>query len=131
MKKPRLDVPLLRGFTVQLLAITILPLTLLLLLIAFGSISMHQQDMRSLVSERDARAVQSASAALEAELHHRAENVSILAAFAGPSREQIFEKLLADFRDTKSDFDGGMAFLDAEGNLIDSTEPGSWMWMAI
>lgn len=130
MKKPRLDVPLLRGFTVQLLAITILPLTLLLLLIAFGSISMHQQDMRSLVSERDARAVQSASAALEAELHHRAENVSILAAFAGPSREQIFEKLLADFRDTKSDFDGGMAFLDAEGNLIDSTEPGFWSWIA-
>ncbi len=36
MKKPR--TPLLRGLTVQLLAITVLPLTLLLLLIAFGSV---------------------------------------------------------------------------------------------
>jgi hypothetical protein len=108
MKRPWLAVPLLRGFTVQLFAITILLLTLLLLLIAFGSISLHQHDMRGLVSERDARAVQFASAALEAELRHRDENVFTRAAFAGPSRAQTFEKLLADFRDTKSDFDGGL-----------------------
>ena len=60
-----------RGLTVQLLAITILPLTLLLLLIAFGSVSLHEQDMRALVGERDARAVQSTAAALASELHHR------------------------------------------------------------
>jgi len=35
MKRPRL--PLLRGLTVQILAITVLPLTLLLLLIASGT----------------------------------------------------------------------------------------------
>ena len=48
----------LRGLTVQLLAVTVLPLTVLLLLIAFGSVSLHQQDMRALVGERDERAVQ-------------------------------------------------------------------------
>ncbi|HLE89574.1 MAG TPA: hypothetical protein VI753_00385, partial [Anaerolineales bacterium] len=64
--------PFLRGLTVQLLAITVLPLTVLLLLIAFGSVSLHQQDMRALVAERDERAVQSAAAALASELHHRA-----------------------------------------------------------
>ena len=54
----------LRGLTVQLLAITVLPLTLLLLAIVFGSVSLHEQDMRALVGERDERAVQSAAAAL-------------------------------------------------------------------
>lgn len=51
MKKT--TVSFLRGITGQLLAITVLPLTLLLLLIAFGSVSLHQQDMRALVGERD------------------------------------------------------------------------------
>ena len=51
-----------RGLT-QLFAFTILPLTLLLLVIAFGGVNMHQQDMRALVGERDERAVQSSAAA--------------------------------------------------------------------
>lgn len=59
-----------RGLTVQLLAITVLPLTLLLLFIAFGSVFLHQRDMRALVGERDERAVRSAAAALASELHH-------------------------------------------------------------
>jgi len=74
--------PFLRGLTVQLLAITVLPLTVLLLLIAFGSVSLHQQDMRALVAERDERAVQSAAAALASELHHRAASISNLVALA-------------------------------------------------
>lgn len=61
--------PFWRGFSVQLFAVTILPLTLLLLVIAFGSVTLHQRDMRALVGERDERAVQAASAALESELH--------------------------------------------------------------
>lgn len=131
MKKPRAALSLLRGFTVQLFAITILPLTLLLLLIAFGSISMHQKDMRSLVSERDERAVQSATAALEAELHHRQENISNLTVFASSSGDVAFEKMLAASSDLTSDFDGGMAFLDSDGNLITSTEPDQlWRWVA-
>ena len=47
----------LRSFTAQLLAVTILPLTLLLLVIAFGSVRLHQRDMRALVGERDERAL--------------------------------------------------------------------------
>ena len=69
MKKTRTS--FLRGLTVQLLAITVLPLTLLLLVIAFGSVALHQQDMRSLVGERDERAVQSAAAALNSELQKK------------------------------------------------------------
>jgi signal transduction histidine kinase len=130
MKKPGARLPLLRGLTVQLFAITILPLTLLLLLIAFGSVSLHQQDMRALVSERDERAVQSAAAALESELHHRVANISSLAALADASRGLTFEKILATSDDLTSDFDGGMAFLNLDGKLVASTAAeGLWNWV--
>ena len=131
MKKPRAALPLLRGFTVQLFAITILPLTLLLLLIAFGSYSLHQRDMRALVSERDERAVQSATAALESELHHRMANISSLSVFADASDDLPFEKILASSNDLTSDFDGGMAFLSLDGKLIASSNAdGLWNWVA-
>jgi len=38
-----------RGFTLQLFLITILPLTVLLLVVAFGSQTLHHEAMRSLV----------------------------------------------------------------------------------
>ena len=131
MKKPRVTPSLLRGFTVQLFAITILPLTLLLLLIAFGSVSLHQRDMRALVSDRDERAVQSATAALESELHHRMANISSLVTFANASADLPFEKILTSSNDLKSDFDGGMAFLGLDGRVTTTTQPnGLWDWIA-
>jgi signal transduction histidine kinase len=125
MKEPRQ--PLLRGLTVQILAITVLPLTLLLLLIAFGSYSLHQRDMRNLVSERDERAVQSATAALEAELHHRMASISSLAAFIDSSGSLALENVLSAPTDLASDFDGGVALINSDGNLINTTEQdGLW-----
>jgi len=126
MKKPRAT--FLRGLTVQLLAITVLPLTLLLLLIAFGSVSLHQQDMRALVGERDERAVQSAAAALASELHHRAASIGNLVALAGLSTGTAS---IYTTDDLASDFDGGLAYLDTDGQLITSTPPsGLWDWIA-
>jgi len=125
MKKKIL--PIWRGFTVQLFAIIVLPLTLLLLVIAFGSVTMHQRDMRSLVGERDERAVQAATATLESELHHRMASISSLATFANSSRNLTFEQLLATSGDLMSDFDGGVVFLDSNGALISSTtQEGLW-----
>ena len=119
--------PVWRGFTVQLFAITVLPLTLLLLVIAFGSVTMHQRDMRSLVGERDERAVQAATATLESELHHRLASISSLAAFANSSRDLSFEKVLATSADLMSDFDGGVAFLDSDGAIIgNATQESIW-----
>jgi signal transduction histidine kinase len=126
MKKPR--APFLRGLTVQLLAITVLPLTLLLLLIAFGSVSLHQRDMRSLVGVRDERAAQSAAAALTSELHHRASSISNLAALVEISKNISSIHSTADL---VSDFDGGIAYLDMNGRLITNTPPsGLWDWVA-
>ncbi len=122
MKKPL--ALLLRGLTLQMLAITVLPLTLLLLLIAFGSVSLHQQDMRALVGERDERAVQAAAAALASELHHRAANISNLAALAALSADLSF---ISATEDLLSDFDGGLAYLDMDQRLIASTS-SSQLW---
>ena len=119
--------PLWRGFSVQLFAVTVLPLTLLLLVIAFGSVTMHQRDMRALVGERDERAVQAAAAALESELHHRMASISSLATFADASGDTTLEQVLANSIDLMSDFDGGVAFLDSKGNLtINSTQQELW-----
>jgi two-component system sensor histidine kinase UhpB len=126
--------PFLRGLTVQLLAITVLPLTLLLLLIAFGSVSLHQQDMRALVGERDERAVQAAAAALASELHHRAASISNLVTLAELSDDTTS---IYTTDDLASDFDGGLAYLDMNGRLITSTPPPAgtsssrlWDWVA-
>src|SRR5512133_1900132 len=125
MKKPHAS--FLRGLTVQVLAITVLPLTLLLLLIAFGSVSLHQKDMRALVGERDERAVQAASAALASELHHRASNISNLVALAELSENTTSIRTTDDL---VSDFDGGLAYLDKDGQLITSTSSSElWKWV--
>jgi len=126
MKKPR--VPFLRGLTVQLFATTVLPLTLLLLVIAFGSVYLHEQDMRALVGERDERAVQAAAAALESELHHRAAGIASLVALAELSNDPSF---IAATDDLASDFDGGLAYLNDSGHLIATTDTsGLWDWVA-
>lgn len=116
--------PLFRGLTVQLIAITVLPLTLLLLAITFTSVFRHQQDMRSLVAERDERAVQAASAALDSELHHRASNIANLVAMA---ENQGNRSVIAATADLASDFDGGLAYLTPAGQLLATYEtPRFW-----
>jgi signal transduction histidine kinase len=125
MKKARAHV--LRGLTVQLLAITVLPLTALLLLIAFGSVSLHQQEMRALVGERDERAVQAAAAALTSELHHRAASISNLVALAELADDLTSIRTTDDLT---SDFDGGVAYLDMEGQLLTSVSTNElWGWI--
>ena len=115
----------------QLFAVTVLPLTILLLIIAFGSVTLHQRDMRDLVGERDERAVQSAAAALESELHHRLAAISSMVAYADATSDLTIDKILAASTDLTSDFDGGVAFLDLDGRLIANTShDGLWDWVA-
>jgi signal transduction histidine kinase len=117
-----------RGLT-QLFAVTILPLTVLLLVIAFGGVNMHQQDMRALVGERDERAVQSSAAALESELHHRVATITSMAVLS--SADLTFEEIFATTNDLANDFNGEIAFLDSDGNLLANTGNDSfWGWVS-
>jgi signal transduction histidine kinase len=113
-----------RGLT-QLFAFTILPLTLLLLLIAFGGVNMHQQDMRALVGERDERAVQSSAAALQSELHHRVATITSMAVLS--SSDLTFDEILTTTNDLAEDFNGGIAFIDSNGSLI-ATNDNDEFW---
>lgn len=117
-----------RGLT-QLFAVTVLPLTLLLLFIAFGGVNMHQQDMRTLVGERDERAVQSAAAALQSELHHRIATITSMTVLA--SKDISFNDIFATTNDLAKDFNGEVAFLNSDGHLIENTgNDRFWGWVS-
>jgi len=84
--------------------------------------------MRALVGERDERAVQSAAAALASELHHRAASISNLVTLTELSGDV---SSISTTQDLASDFDGGLAHLELDGQLITSTSPsGLWDWVA-
>jgi len=68
----------LRGLRAQILLWTILPLIVVLVVIAFGSITLHQRSMRSLVARRDAELVEMAAARLNAALQERARILQTL-----------------------------------------------------
>ena len=129
-----------RGLTLQLLVLTILPLTVLLLVITVSSLSVHQGAMRALVGERDERAVRTASRALESEIGHRASAVRSLALRAGQSLTPgagqdlitgaALDDILASSAYLQSDFEGGMAFFDRQGQLLSYSGEAS-LWEAI
>jgi signal transduction histidine kinase len=114
-----------RGLPIQLFILTILPLTLLLLGIAFGSLFLHQRSMRQLVGERDERATRAAAAAIAEQLKHReaaTRSLALRAADLGNPQHVIDDALFLS-----PDFEGGIALYDAGANLLaNSNETMSW-----
>lgn len=117
-----------RGLIPRLFLITILPLTLLLLGITFGSLSVHQSAMRALVAERDRRAVRISARSLEEQIRQRTYAIRSLALAAWNSDPTVLDSILASSAFLLSDFDGGLAFLSAEGQVEASR--GDWSWWA-
>ncbi|MCA9872876.1 MAG: hypothetical protein KC441_04460 [Anaerolineales bacterium] len=111
----------------QLFIITILPLTALLLVIAFGSLELHQRAMRTMVGERDERATRAAATAISEQLNHRQSairSVALQAANAvGP------EHALADAAYLLPNFTGGIAIFTADGDLLTASN-GLEIWQA-
>ena len=112
----------------QLFIITVLPLTALLLLIAFGSLGLHQRAMRTMVGERDERATRAAAAAITEQINHRLSAIRSVALQAangvnGP------DHALADAAYLLPDFAGGIALFAADGSLIASSN-GPEIWLA-
>lgn len=108
-----------RGLTPQLFAIVILPLTVLLLAVAFGGIYLHRQAMRNLVGERDERAARAAASALREQLNHRTAAVQGLALRVEPGSSPIMLASILGASDfLLPDFDGGLAFLSPDGRIL-------------
>src|SRR5512137_1612295 len=94
-----------RSLPLQLFGITVLPLTVLLLVITFGSLALHQNSMRVLVGERDERATRSAANAISEQLHHRSIAVRNLALRASDGTAPAV--ILDNSSFLLPDFDGG------------------------
>ncbi len=108
-----------RGVTLQLFLIIILPVTALLLIVAFGSQSLHLEAMRSLVGDRDLRTVRASSNSLDREISHVESTIQILS--RSLSDQEDFSKLILNPAEIASIFDGGIAVYSANATLIHSS----------
>jgi signal transduction histidine kinase len=109
-----------RGLIWQLFVITILPLTVLVLVIAFGSLNVHQKAMRALVGERDERAVQTAASALEEQLKHREIAIRGLAQRSENVSLGDLQEILSSSDYLLNDFSSGLAIFRPDGSLVTS-----------
>lgn len=116
-----------RGLTIQLFLLTVVPLTVLLLLIAFGSTVLHRSAMRNMVGERDERAARAAAVSLTTQLDQRATAVTGLAGYANvipPDRALAVHDFLQPY------FEGGLAFFSPDGQLLAASDtavaPHDW-----
>ena len=109
------------GLRLQLLGLIILPFSLVLLAVALVGVQVHQQAMRRMVSERDARAVLSASAALSERLQHYQAAVTAMAQRVADGGSP--DLVLSQTVDLQARFDRGMAVFDVRGRILASTVP--------
>lgn len=117
------------GLMMQLIAIILLPLTLLLVAITFGSISVHQNAMRTLVGQRDERLVSTAARALGAQIDLRAKELTGLALLFTSESTQPISSTLSNAGYLSQDFDLGLAVLDTQGRVL-ATSGDSQLWDA-
>ncbi|MEP7359330.1 MAG: hypothetical protein ABI847_18910, partial [Anaerolineales bacterium] len=113
------------AFATQLFLLLVIPIGVLALAIAFTSLEMHDDAMRTLVGERDRRAVTSAAGALQEQLSHRAaavRSLALLSALAPPPAAA-----LEAYAFQAGEFEGGWALYDQAGK-VQATSNGPEAW---
>ena len=103
-----------RGSTLQTIAAIILPLTLALVAVSFGSYFLHQNAMRAMVGERDERAVKASAEIIQSEVLRRKDSLEMLVRFAS---ENDFTDDSLD-QDTQGLFDRGLVFFQPNTSPI-------------
>jgi signal transduction histidine kinase len=111
-----------RGLLVQLLILIIVPMLVIVLIVAYSSVSLHDHAMRALVSERDARAAQAAAEVLGDRFAQRRVMLQILAERVADGVSIAL--LLKTTPDLQRIFDGGLVAVDLGGRVTDSWQPG-------
>jgi two-component system sensor histidine kinase UhpB len=110
------DRPQWQNLFILVFAFVFLPLSILVLVVAFGSTNLHQNAMRNLVGERDVRAARSVGNAINAQLLHRADLIQSLAIRG--REEADLDSVLDSSPFLDQEFDMGLAFLTPDGTLI-------------
>lgn len=101
------------------------------MLIAFGSLSLHQRAMRTMVGERDERATRAAAAAITEQVNHRLSAIRGVALHAAKAATGP-EHALADAAYLLPDFEGGIAlFTDGVTLIAASNGPEIWLARAV
>lgn len=119
-----------RSLTWQLIFLTILPLTVLVLGVAFGSLAVHQNAMRTLVGERDERAVRTAAEALEEQASHRAIAIRSLSLLADGASANELSAILDSSDYLLPEFDGGLAFFGLDG-VLEAARENQHLWESL
>jgi signal transduction histidine kinase len=113
----RLKLPPL-GLVLQLFAVILLPLTILLVAITFGSIFVHQRAMRTLVGDRDERAVYTAANALNAQLENRINELTSINLILSSNSYQPDPTIISNIGYLLHDFDAGVIEFNSQGKPI-------------
>jgi signal transduction histidine kinase len=109
----------------QLLVFVVLPLLVLLMVVAFGGVALHQAAMRDMLVNHNDQVVAGAAASLSEQLTQRREILSELGADPESARNTI---KTSDWLHTL--FDGGVALYSADGQLM-ATSSLVTEWSAI
>lgn len=118
------QLPVLRGLTLQLLVIIILPVTILLLIVTFGSLSLHYKAMQTLVGTRDTRAAQAAASAISQGITHR---IALLESMAIQANDAAYiREVLSTSSTFLSSHFQELAFFLADGSLLASNDDALW-----
>ncbi|HEX9090974.1 MAG TPA: ATP-binding protein [Anaerolineales bacterium] len=106
------------GLVMQLFTIILLPLTILLVVITFGSIAVHEKAMRTLVGERDERLVSVGGRALSAQVDLRVKELTGLAQLYSSEANKQFSSVSPNASYFLGDFDNGLAIFASDGKLL-------------
>ncbi len=107
-----------RSLNWQLMFITILPVTALVLLVAVGSVSVHQNAMRNMVGERDLFAVRTAAVAIQEQILYRLNTLHSLGVLAEAVDRQVLAGILVQPGYLIGVFDAGLAIYTPQGQLV-------------
>jgi signal transduction histidine kinase len=105
--------------------VVIIPISILLIAITFGSFALHQDAMRDLVATRDQRTVDSSARALGEQLDHRKAVIQSIGIRTMDSLPQ--DDFLTSVEFLSDDFEAGIAVIGPVYNLIEfSASLGNW-----
>lgn len=112
-----------RGLITQLLIWVIVPLLIILVVVTYGGVTLHEHAMRDLVGERDSRATRAAAQALTDRFVQRQLTLGVL---ANRLTDGIsIAHILSTETELGTVFDGGLIAVDSQGNVVDSWLQGS------
>jgi len=109
------------GYIPQLFGLTILPLTLLLLVIVFSSVAVHQKAMRDMAGEQALRTVRASASSLGEQVQHNIDSLRVLAQRAADGAEA--QMILDSSEYLRGDFNAGLAFYSLSGQPVAGVRP--------